>query len=137
MFSARRAPLYRAIENLCQWAAPVFDRTPNQLTVRTHCTTAIQDMDDALLITAAAILENKDVDKRNELLKALNAKLTRIDSIFNLLHKRSDVWTDPDTNEQVKSSSRILTKKQFETYVTKMYKIRQQADWWLHSNDGN
>ena len=52
-------------------------------------------MDDALLITAAALLENKDVDKRNELLKALNAKLTRIDSIFNLLHKRSDVWTDP------------------------------------------
>ncbi len=45
-------------------------------------------MDDALLITAAALLENKDEDKRNELLKALNAAEKFLwDELHLILHE--------------------------------------------------
>ncbi len=137
--SARSAPVYRKVEQLLFWAEVVIDRLPKSLSFQERGKKIHFDLTDALVLIDLG-LSAKPGAERLTYINALCVRMTDVKTHFRGLRERSKNPSERSIKEldpdRPADTQRLLTAKQYQTFISQMLQIDFEIANWANGNSG-
>jgi len=135
---APSSSVYRKIEQLMYWASDVIDRTPNTTSFRCLGKKAMLDMEESLDLVDLAI-HSKYLKMFISYLDGVSIRMRDLKTIFKFYRNKSMNPAERTLTEigtPVPSRCRVLTSKQYATFITQMFDIAVELNQWIERKTG-
>lgn len=138
---AASSSIYRRIEQLLFWASGVIDRLPGTTSYKELGKKAMLDMEESLDLVALALQDGVSREQRVSLIDALSIRMGDLKTIFRLFREKSKNIPEreiKEIGEPEKPQTRILTSKQYATFISQMFLISSEMKAWRarHTGEG-